>query len=94
MKLENLKDELISQQQELKKLCLETRSSLQNQIKQQGIFQNLVLDMKNSNENHQGAKKDHDFNYECKICNGKTFGYCPDTLRSHSVFSMCQKVEI
>ena len=68
MKLENLKDELISQQQELKKLCLETRSSLQNQIKQQGIFQNLVLDMKTSNENHQGAKKDHEFNNECKIC--------------------------
>ena len=68
MKLENLKDELISQQQELKKLCLETRSSLQNQIKQQGIFQNLVLDMKTSNENHEGAKKDHEFHNECKIC--------------------------
>ena len=69
MKLENFKDELTSQQQELKKLCLETRSSLQNQIKQQGVLQNLVLDLKPSNENQQGgAKKDNELNNECKIC--------------------------
>ena len=69
MKLENLKDELISQQKELKKLCLETRSSLQNQIKQQGVLQNLVLDLKPSNENQQGgAKKENELNNECNIC--------------------------
>ena len=69
MKLENFKDELTSQQQELKKLCLETRSSLQNQIKQQGVLQNLVLDLKPTNENQQGAaKKETELNNECKIC--------------------------
>ena len=69
MKLENFKDELTSQQQELKKLCLETRSSLQNQIKQQGVLQNLVLDLKPTNENQQGAtRKENDLNNECKIC--------------------------
>ena len=69
MKLENLKDELSSQQKELKKLCLETRSSLQNQIKQQGVLQNLVLDLKPSNENQQdSAKKETELNNECKIC--------------------------
>ena len=69
MKLENFKDELTSQQQELKKLCLETRSSLQNQIKQQGVLQNLVLDLKPSNENQQdSAKKENELNNECNIC--------------------------
>ena len=69
IKLENIRDELIFQQKELNKLCLETRSSLQNQIKQQGVFQNLVLDMKPSNENQQGAaKKETELNNECKIC--------------------------
>ena len=69
MKLENFKDELTSQQQEIKKLCLETRSSLQNQIKQQGVLQNLVLDLKPSNENQQdAAKKGNELNNECNIC--------------------------
>ena len=69
MKLENFKEELISQQKELKKLCLETRSSLQNQIKQQGVLQNLVLDLKPSNENQLvPAKKECDLNNECRIC--------------------------
>ena len=57
MNLENFKDELTSQQQELKKLCLETKPSLQNQSKQQGVLQNLVLDLKPSNENQQGGAK-------------------------------------
>ena len=91
MKLENLKDELISQQKELKKLCLETRSSLQNQIKQQGVLQNLVLDLKPSNENQQGAaKKETDLNNECKICMERPLATAL-TPCGHTVCFQCAK---
>ena len=91
MKLENLKDELISQQKELKKLCLETRSSLQNQIKQQGVLQNLVLDLKPSNENQQdSAKKETELNNECKICMERPLATAL-TPCGHTVCFQCAK---
>ena len=48
-KHEHYHEEVTIKQQELKKLCLDTRLSLNNQIKQQGLLQNLVLDLKTPN---------------------------------------------
>ena len=52
-KLENYHEEVTVKQQELKKLGLDTRSTLNNQVKQQGILQNLVLDLKTPNEKNR-----------------------------------------
>ena len=70
-KLENYHEEVIFKQQELKKLCLDTRLSLNNQIKQQGLLQNLVLDLKTPNgkdKNQNVAQRDPEPVNECKIC--------------------------
>ena len=70
-KLENYHEEVIFKQQELKKLCLDTRLSLNNQIKQQGLLQNLVLDLKTPNgkdKNQNVAQRDTESVNECKIC--------------------------
>ena len=70
-KLENYHEEVIFKQQELKKLCLDTRLSLNNQIKQQGLLQNLVLDLKTPNgkdKNQNVAQSDPESVNECKIC--------------------------
>ena len=70
-KLENYHEEVIFKQQELKKLCLDTRLSLNNQIKQQGLLQNLVLDLKTptgKDKNQNVAQSDPESVNECKIC--------------------------
>jgi hypothetical protein len=92
IKLENFKKDLISQVQlELKKICLETRSSLQNQIKQQGVLQNLVLDLKPSKENQLGAgKKENELNNECKICMERPLATAL-TPCGHTVCFQCAK---
>ena len=69
--LENNHEEVIFKQQELKKLCLDTRLSLNNQVKQQGLLQNLVLDLKPPNEkakNQNVTQSDPESVNECKIC--------------------------
>ena len=50
-------------------LCLETKFTLNNQIKQQGHFHNLVLDLKTLNTGMiQAAKVETGQRFECKIC--------------------------
>ena len=67
--LQNLTEQFISKQEELKKFCLETRSTLNNQIKQQGQLYNLVVDLKTPNTGMtQTAKAETDQRFECKIC--------------------------
>ena len=68
-KHENYHEEVTIKQQELKKLCLDTRLSLNNQIKQQGLLQNLVLDLKTPNEKVKNvAQSESESCNECKIC--------------------------
>ena len=68
-KHENYHEEVIIKQQELKKLCLDTRLSLNNQIKQQGLLQNLVLDLKTPKEKVENlAQSESESSNECKIC--------------------------
>ena len=60
----------------LRKQCKEIQKTIDNQTKQQGILQNLVLDLKssdvNSNQEAQ-AKTDNEAekNHECKLCMDK-----------------------
>ena len=68
-KHENNHEEVTIKQQELKKLCLDIRLSLNNQIKQQGLLQNLVLDLKTPNEKVENvAQSEAEPCNECKIC--------------------------
>ena len=70
---------------------METRPSLQNQSKQQGVLQNLVLDLKPSNENQQdSAKKETELNNECKICMERPLATAL-TPCGHTVCFQCAK---
>ena len=59
---------------ELKKECSEIKTSIKNQTRQQGILQNLVLDLKNSDERSEQAQEKSESperSKECKICMDK-----------------------
>ena len=74
---------------ELKKECSEIKTSIKNQTRQQGILQNLVLDLKNSDGGSEEAKAESESperSKECKIEKVivKTF-YCRNhTQKSHN----------
>ena len=87
-KLENYHEEVTVKQQELKKLGLDTRSTLNNQVKQQGILQNLVLDLKTPNEkdrNQNVAQSGSESVIECKICMEKPL----DAVLKNCGHTMC-----
>ena len=59
---------------ELKKECSEIKTSIKNQTRQQGILQNLVLDLKNSDDKSEQAQEESESperSKECKICMDK-----------------------
>jgi hypothetical protein len=80
-KFENYHEEVTVKQQELKKLGLDTRSTL-------GILQNLVLDLKTPNEkdrNQNVAQSEPESVIECKICMEKPL----DAVLKNCGHTMC-----
>ena len=73
-KIENQNKIVEKQYGELKKECSEIKTSINNQTRQQGILQNLVLDLKNSDgksEQAQAESESPERSKECKICMDK-----------------------
>ena len=83
---ENFKEQSFSKQEELKKLSLETKYTLNNQIKQQGRFHDLILDLKTPKARmEEAAKVEIDQRFECKICMEKSL----DTVLTPCGHTMC-----
>ena len=73
-KIDNQNKIIEKQYGELKKECSEIKTSIKNQTRQQGILQNLVLDLKNSDgrsEQAQEKSESPERSKECKICMDK-----------------------
>ena len=95
-KLENYHEEVIFKQQELKKLCLDTRSTLNNQVKQQGLLQNLVLDLKSpdkKDKNQNVAQSEPESVNECKICMERSLNAVLKNCGHTMCFECAQKMK-
>ena len=75
-RFDNQNQGIETQYVELRKQCKQIQSIINNQTKQQGFLQNLVLDLKNSNIKTGEAKTEakvvtSEISNECKICMDK-----------------------
>ena len=73
-KIDNQSKIIEKQYGELKNKCSEIKTSINNQTRQQGILQNLVLDLKNSDHGSEKAQEESECpkrSKECKICMDK-----------------------